>query len=95
MPPEQWNFSLVVSDPDILGGDPVFRGTRVPVHLIAALLEYGSTEPDILKAYPRVTAKMVQMAQVYARVHPLLERARVQPWRDRLPVHRSRARLSQ
>jgi hypothetical protein len=25
---------LVVSDPEILGGDPVFRGTRVPVHLI-------------------------------------------------------------
>lgn len=24
--------SLVVTDPDILGGDPVFRGTRVPVH---------------------------------------------------------------
>ena len=30
--------ALVISDPDILGGDPVFRGTRVPVHLIATLL---------------------------------------------------------
>jgi len=25
---------LVVSDPEILGGDPLFRGTRVPVHVI-------------------------------------------------------------
>src|SRR5437868_14441607 len=33
---------LVVSDPEILGGDPVFRGTRVPVHLIAELVTQGS-----------------------------------------------------
>ena len=32
---------LVVSDPEILGGDPVFRGTRVPVHLIADLVAQG------------------------------------------------------
>ena len=44
---------LVVSDPEILGGDPVFPGTRVPVHLIAVMLEQGSTGADILKAYPR------------------------------------------
>ena len=47
--------SLVVTDAEILGGNPVFRGTRVPVHLIAAMLEQGSTEADILKAYPRIT----------------------------------------
>ena len=41
---------LVVSDPDILGGDPVFRGTRVPVHLIATLLGQGSTEAELLEA---------------------------------------------
>ena len=63
---ERWNCPLVVSDLEILGGDPVFRGTRVPVHLIALMLECGSTEADILKAYPRVTAKMVRSAPAYA-----------------------------
>src|ERR1700730_870233 len=29
---------LIVSDPGIIGGDPVFRGTRIPVHMIAELV---------------------------------------------------------
>jgi len=33
---------LVVSDPEILGGDPVFCGARVPVHLIAELMVQGA-----------------------------------------------------
>jgi uncharacterized protein (DUF433 family) len=86
--------SLVVTDPEILGGDPVFRGTRVPVHVIAAMLEQGSTEADILKAYPRVTAEMVPLALAYAQAYPIRGRPRSQPWRDRPPVQRSRERLS-
>ena len=86
--------SWVVTDPEILGGDPVFRGTRVPVHLIAAILEQGSTEDDILKAYPRITSEMIQLAPVYAQAYPIRGRPRSQPWRDRLPVQRTRERLS-
>lgn len=86
--------SLAVTDPEILGGDPVFRGTRVPVHLIAALLEQGSTEADILKAYPRLTAEMVRLAPLYAHAYPARGRPRSQPWRDRPPVQRTRERLS-
>lgn len=47
---------LVVSDPDILGGEPVFRHTRVTVHLIATLLMEGSTVADLFEGYPRLTA---------------------------------------
>jgi len=86
--------SLVVTDPEILGGDPVFRDTRVPVHGIAAMLDQGSTEADILKAYPRITSEMVRVAPVYAQAYPIRGRPRVQPWRDRLSVQRSRERLS-
>jgi uncharacterized protein (DUF433 family) len=86
--------SLVVTDAEILGGDPVFRGTRVPVHLIAAMLEQGSTEADILKAYPRITAEMVRLAPSYAQAYPVRGRPRSQPWRDRPPVQRTRERLS-
>jgi hypothetical protein len=38
--------SLVVTDAEILGCDPVFRGTRV-VHVVAAMLEQYSTEADV------------------------------------------------
>jgi uncharacterized protein (DUF433 family) len=86
--------SLVVTDPDILGGDSVFRGTRVPVHSIASMLEKGSTETDILKAYPRLTAQMVSLAPVYAQAYPIRGRPRSQPWHDRPPVQRVRERLS-
>ena len=86
--------SLAVTDPEILGGDPVFRGTRVPVHLIAALLEQGSTEADILKGYPRLTPQMVRLAPVFAQAYPIRGRPRSQPWRDRPPVQRTRERLA-
>ena len=86
--------SLVVTDPDTLGGDPVFRGTRVPVHSIAAMLEQGSTEADILQGDPRLTAQMVRLAPVFAQAYPIRGRPRSQPWRDRSPVQRTRERLA-
>ena len=86
--------SLVVTDPETLGGEPVFRSTRIPVHLIAAMLEQGSTEAEILKAYPRITAEMIRLAPAYAQAYPLRGRPRAQSWRDRPPVQRTRVRLS-
>jgi uncharacterized protein (DUF433 family) len=85
---------LVVSDPDILGGDPVFRGTRVPVHLIATLLGQGSTEADLREGYPRLTVEMIRLAPLYAAAYPLRGRPRAQPWRDQPPTHRDRRKLA-
>jgi uncharacterized protein (DUF433 family) len=84
---------LVVSDPEILGGDPVFRGTRVPVHLIAELAAQGSKPVELIEGYPRLTAEMIRLAPIYAAAYPLRGRPRKQPWRDRQPVRRSRRRL--
>ena len=84
---------LVVSDPEIMGGEPVFRGTRVPVHMIAGLVAQGSTQADLLASYPRLTAEMIRLAPVYAAAYPLRGRPRQQPWRDRQPVRRMRRRL--
>jgi uncharacterized protein (DUF433 family) len=77
---------IVTSDAEILGGDPVFEGTRIPVHLIAALLEQGSAEADLLEAYPRLTAEMIKLAPVYATAYPLRGRPRTQPWHGRPPT---------
>jgi uncharacterized protein (DUF433 family) len=84
---------LVVSDPDIMGADPVFRGTRVPVHMIAELLAKGSTPAELLEVYPRLTAEMLKVAPVYAAAYPLRGRPRQQPWRDQKPSHAARRRV--
>jgi uncharacterized protein (DUF433 family) len=85
---------LVVSDPEILGGDPVFRGTRVPVHLIAELVAQGAKPAELIEGYPRLTAEMIRLAPVYAAAYPLRGRPRRQPWRDQQPVRRGRRRLA-
>jgi uncharacterized protein (DUF433 family) len=84
---------LVVSDPKILGGEPVFRGTRVPVHLIAELVAQGSKPTELIEGYPRLTADMIRLAPIYAAAYPLRGRPRRQPWRDEQPVRRGRRRL--
>ena len=86
-------YFLAVSDPEILGGEPVSR-TRVPVHLIAMMVRRGSTEAKILKAYPRVTPEMIRLAPAYAQAYPLRGRPRKQPWRDRPSLRRVRAPLA-
>jgi uncharacterized protein (DUF433 family) len=77
-----------------MGGEPVFRGTRVPVHLITTLVEEGSMQTEILKAYPRLTSEMIRLAPVYAQAYPLRGRPRKQPWRDRPPLRRVRTPLA-
>jgi uncharacterized protein (DUF433 family) len=85
---------LVISDPEIMGGDPVFKGTRVPVHLVADMQAQGDTEAVILSGYPRLTAQMVRLAPVYAAAYPLRGRPRKQPWHDRPPIYTSRQKLA-
>jgi uncharacterized protein (DUF433 family) len=46
---------VVRSDPEILGGTPVFAGTRVPVHNLIDYLEAGETLDAFLNAFPSVS----------------------------------------
>ena len=86
---------LVVSDPEILGGDPVFRGTRAPVHLIAELVAQGAKPAELTEGYPRLSAEMIRLAPAYAAAYPLRgpPRKLPLPWRDQQPVRRGRRRL--
>ena len=49
------NTTVVHSDPDILGGTPVFVGTRVPVKALYDDLEAGDTLNEFLESFPSVT----------------------------------------
>jgi len=61
---------MVVEDPEILGGTPVVRGTRVPVHMVAAQFDAGTPIERILKSYPSLTEAQVGVASVYAKAVP-------------------------
>jgi uncharacterized protein (DUF433 family) len=47
--------SVVHSDPEILGGTPVFVGTRVPVRNLIDFLEAGDSLDDFLTSFPSVS----------------------------------------
>ena len=51
--------SLIQSDPDILGGTPVFAGTRVPVKSLFDHLEAGDSINDFLEGFPSVRREQV------------------------------------
>jgi uncharacterized protein (DUF433 family) len=55
---------MVLSDAEILDGDPVFRGTRVPVHVAAELVAQGSKPAELIESYPRLTAEMIRLAPI-------------------------------
>ena len=48
-------MSAIIKDPDILGGEPVFRGTRVPFQTLLDYLEHGKTLNQFLDEFPTVT----------------------------------------
>jgi len=49
--------SVIMQDPEILSGQPVFRGTRVPFQALLDYLEGGDTLDEFLEQYPGVTRK--------------------------------------
>jgi uncharacterized protein (DUF433 family) len=62
--------AAVTEDPEILGGTPIMKGTRVPVYDIAAAFDSGTSVDRILKSYPNLKDWQVELASVYARAVP-------------------------
>ena len=58
---------VVHSDPDILGGTPVFVGTRVPVRSLFDYLEGGDTLDEFLRQFPSVGREQAVAALDLAR----------------------------
>ena len=65
----------VHSDPEIMGGTPVFVGTRVPFQTLLDYLEAGDTLDEFLDQFPTVTRALVVAALEQAK-EALLARAR-------------------
>jgi uncharacterized protein (DUF433 family) len=54
----------------VMGGEPVFKGTRVPVRLVAAMLDQGADRAEILDGYPTLTDDMLDLARIWTAAHP-------------------------
>ncbi len=51
--------SIVSTEPDIMGGTPVFPGTRVPIQTLLDYIEAGDTIDDFLEGFPSVSREQV------------------------------------
>jgi uncharacterized protein (DUF433 family) len=61
--------SVVHSDPDILGGTPVFVGTRVPLQVLIDYLEGGHSLEEFLDDFPSVSRELAVAALEQAKAH--------------------------
>ena len=76
--------AMVTEDPEVMGGQPCIRDTRIPVHDIAASVRADIPIEEILEGYPDLTADDVRLTSLYARAHPPRGRPRraAEAWPD-------------
>jgi uncharacterized protein (DUF433 family) len=59
-------FDRIVSSPDILGGKPCIKGTRISVEFILELLASGGDRASIMRSYPHLSAQDIDQAIRFA-----------------------------
>lgn len=57
----------IAIDPEIMGGKPVVRGTRIPVDLVVRFLSVKSDQDELFRAYPHLTPDDVKACLDYDR----------------------------
>ena len=67
--------ALVLCDPEVMGGEPCIRGTRVPVYLIGALAHAHGVRRTH-EMYPFLTRDQIELVALYVSEHPDKRRPR-------------------
>ena len=84
----------IAVDDAVLSGTPCVKGTRIPAHDIAEMLDNGDRIEAIQEAWPGLTFSQIDAAACYARAYPRRGRPRTAPaWRSRVPAASSEAAL--
>lgn len=84
--------SVIVEDLETMRGTPVYRGTRIPVELIAELLKQGAGVDEILEGYPALDREKIELAPLYVQAFPRRGRPAARPWAKRKAVRTTRHR---
>ncbi len=74
---------MVVSNPEIMRGTPVFKGTRIPVDLVADMLAQGATVEEIIEGYPTLSKEKIAIAPLYMRAFPRRGRPSRRTWQGK------------
>jgi uncharacterized protein (DUF433 family) len=83
---------MIVSDPEIMRGTPVYRGTRIPVELVAEMLRQGADAEEIRVGYPALDRDKIELAPLYVQAFPRRGRPALRPWAKRRPIRAIRRR---
>jgi uncharacterized protein (DUF433 family) len=59
-------MARIISHPDLRGGEPCIKGTRIPVSMIVANVAQGLTRQDIIREYPQLRDEDITAALMYA-----------------------------
>jgi uncharacterized protein (DUF433 family) len=65
MPPTNWR-EYIVTDPSILGGKPILKGTRLSVEFVLELLAAGWDRESLRSDYPNLTEDGIRAVLAYA-----------------------------
>jgi len=63
----RWGRRRVVSSPEVLGGEPIFRGTRIPLQHVASLFRKGIPEQEITDDFPGLSPRDLEYARLFSR----------------------------
>jgi uncharacterized protein (DUF433 family) len=81
---------MAASDPEVMNGTPVYRGTRIPIDLIANMVRQGTKIDEILDGYPALDREKVELARLYVQAFPRRGRPANRPWAKKRPVRVTR-----
>lgn len=77
---ERLRDEVVERNPEILGGTPVIKGTRISVYSLLGRVEDGESFESIREDYPELDDDRLETAITYARAHPRMGRPSGRPW---------------
>jgi uncharacterized protein (DUF433 family) len=72
VPNDEWD-QLVTANPKVMGGMPVFAGSRVPIEIVLSSLKAGVDVEELKLSYPFLTPVHIEAALAYAREHSSAE----------------------
>src|SRR5258707_11529012 len=79
-------MGVIIKNPDILGGTPVFRGTRVPIQTMVDYLEGGETRPRLPNGPLRRAGRIEEWRPSYRRGNSQVRRFPYRGSRNRIPA---------